>query len=595
MGACANRVRRELSIAHTVGDAVGNRPTDGAGIVRIRGNIGELAGARCRRLLIAGEEGHDLSACADRVGRKLSIAHTVGDAVGNRLSARASIVGRKLSIAHTVGDAVGDRPIDRLGIEGVLVNVDEPGQALVDLLEHRGHGDRSARHREREGAVRVLGDRDLVALAVLDGDGGSLVALVGRGSHGDLIARLGVDRGELDAAVLDAARRLYVRRRCSAAAGGRNINRNCCVVRSAFLDRRAAGSPAYGSGSGRTDRNMLVIKRRNSADVGRCLDVSLNTVRGEGDRHHGIALRSRRAAFLLFDEHIHCVERLCNGMRLPARHYDKIVVGAGNACRSGVAALVCDGNRLADVALSCGNRRRIAAGVAALDHRDRLASARCERSVDRFLEVVVEVDIVLSDRGGLERQADAAEAEGVVVNRHEPILAERADRTSAILMRYIHRSSCRSSASSESNRHREPQINLFALQIDDLSAEVDRRTTSRVFFTEHALHHRRDVDRHLRDDRNAGSRFDTGGLEAGIADVEHRLRYDLKIRLLTLVVCELVEQFLRLILRNGILRGIRHISREVRQIAAVLTNARFASAVGKVIDLLSHSFQFRRT
>ena len=171
MGAGAVVLRGEERGAHTVGDALFDRPVDGRRVVVLGGHVSKAAGLRCLGLALhTPQEGDDLAAGAGIIGAERVGARAVGDTLFHRpedrlgipaverdvlegalgrlrlgaacsapqerdgLSTGADLVRAEGGQGRAVGDLVQDRPVDgRVAPSlGAAVNVGEvPGRAVV--------------------------------------------------------------------------------------------------------------------------------------------------------------------------------------------------------------------------------------------------------------------------------------------------------------------------------------------------------------------------------------------------------------------------------------------------------------------------------
>ena len=172
-------VRAEDVSGVTGDDTLGSGPADSLSVPGTGGHIVEGHGVVHNGLAVHGPQDLD--------------DHAAGQVHG----------GSKLVGGDTVHHAVLDDKVDSLVIPGVGIQIDElvGGALLGNQTEDGSDGDLGSGHLEGILAV-LLGDLDLVALLVNDGDGLQLITLVGLGSDGDFLALGSVLVGQGDGAVL---------------------------------------------------------------------------------------------------------------------------------------------------------------------------------------------------------------------------------------------------------------------------------------------------------------------------------------------------------------------------------------------------------
>ena len=177
----ADAIRTEGRLCQTSDDAGTRRPTDRLGIICALVHIRERHQViHHRGASRAPEEGHDLGA-------------------------GAGLVRCKEAAADTAGDAVLRRPLDRLIVISVIGYVIEEVENAVVL--HEGHLDLhlARRHGECVFPVALVGELQIVAVLIGDGNGFQHIAAVGfhRDRHG--AARRGVLRADRHGAILGLA------------------------------------------------------------------------------------------------------------------------------------------------------------------------------------------------------------------------------------------------------------------------------------------------------------------------------------------------------------------------------------------------------
>ena len=177
----ADAVCAEGRLRQTCDDAGARRPADCLGIICALVHIGKrhqvIYHGGTRR---APEEGHDLSA-------------------------GAGLVRRKQAAANAAGDAVLCRPLDGLEVIGVVGYVIEEVENAVVLHEGRLDLHLARRHGEGVFPIALVGELQIIAVLVGDGNGFQHIAAVGfhRDRHG--AARRGVLRADRHAAVFGLA------------------------------------------------------------------------------------------------------------------------------------------------------------------------------------------------------------------------------------------------------------------------------------------------------------------------------------------------------------------------------------------------------
>lgn len=177
----ADAVRAEGRLRQAGDDAAARRPTDRLGIICALVHIGKrhqvIHHGGTRR---TPEEGHDLGA-------------------------GAGLVRCKEAVTNAAGDAVLCRPLDGLVVIGVIGYVIEEVENAVVL--HEGHLDLhlARRHGECVFPVALVGELQIVAVLIGDGNGFQHIAAVGfhRDRHG--AARRGVLRADRHGAILGLA------------------------------------------------------------------------------------------------------------------------------------------------------------------------------------------------------------------------------------------------------------------------------------------------------------------------------------------------------------------------------------------------------
>ena len=221
LGAGAVVIRTEQAIADPAGDALVRRPCDRVGIVSADLYIAECISSADRRAARRTvQEGDDLSAGAGSVGAELTAARAAGDAVlngpghrfgivgirgdigkavhalgggrsgsppqeGDRLGAGTDAVGGEGGGAGAAGDALVHGPDHGVLIVGACGHVDEGILAGGGRSLERGlHGDLAGGHGEGILAV-LLGQLDLLVLAVQNSEGIQHITLVGIDRQGD--------------------------------------------------------------------------------------------------------------------------------------------------------------------------------------------------------------------------------------------------------------------------------------------------------------------------------------------------------------------------------------------------------------------------
>ena len=245
LGAGAVIARRKECLAHARGHAVHVAPRHR--FIRPFGHIGErqVEPPRARealalRLSAAVEHGRSLRAGADAVcaegrlrqtgddagarrpadclgiicalvhiGKRHQVIHHGGTRrtpeEGHDLGAGAGLVRCKEAVTNAAGDAVLCRPLDGLVVIGVIGYVIEEVENAVVL--HEGHLDLhlARRHGECVFPVALVGELQIVAVLIGDGNGFQHIAAVGfhRDRHG--AARRGVLRADRHGAILGLA------------------------------------------------------------------------------------------------------------------------------------------------------------------------------------------------------------------------------------------------------------------------------------------------------------------------------------------------------------------------------------------------------
>ena len=222
LGSRAVVVGAEQAAADTAGDVVLLRPGDCRRVVSVRGHIGEgRIAADSGAAVGTPQEGDDLRAGAGGVGAEHGVAGALGDALlhgpqhrvivvaaslhvgkghgaglgsgaagsapqeGDGLRAGAGGVGAEHGVAGALGDALLHGPDHGVLIVVASGNVDEGILAGGGRsLEHGLHGDLGIGHGEGILAV-LLGQLDLLVLAVQNGEGIQHIALVGIDRQGD--------------------------------------------------------------------------------------------------------------------------------------------------------------------------------------------------------------------------------------------------------------------------------------------------------------------------------------------------------------------------------------------------------------------------
>lgn len=124
---------------------------------------------------------------------------------GHDLGAGAGLVRCKEAIANAAGDAVLHRPLDGFVVIGVVRHVIEEVENAVVLHKGRLDLDLAAGHGEGVFPVALVGELQIIAVLVGDGNGFQHIAAVGfhRDRHG--AARRGVLRADRHAAVFGLA------------------------------------------------------------------------------------------------------------------------------------------------------------------------------------------------------------------------------------------------------------------------------------------------------------------------------------------------------------------------------------------------------
>lgn len=152
----ADAVRAEGRLRQAGDDAGARRPADRLGIIRT---------------LVYIREGH-------QVVHHGGTRHTPEE--GHDLGAGAGLVRRKEAIADAAGDTILHRPLDGLVVIGVVRHVVEEVQNAVVL--HKGYLDLylAAGHGEGVFPVALVGELQIVAVLVGDGNGFQHIAAVGR-------------------------------------------------------------------------------------------------------------------------------------------------------------------------------------------------------------------------------------------------------------------------------------------------------------------------------------------------------------------------------------------------------------------------------
>lgn len=152
----ADAVRAEGRLRQAGDDAGARRPADRLGIIRT---------------LVYIREGH-------QVVHHGGTRHTPEE--GHDLGAGAGLVRRKEAIADAAGDTILRRPLDGLVVIGVVRHVVEEVQNAVVL--HKGYLDLylAAGHGEGVFPVALVGELQIVAVLVGDGNGFQHIAAVGR-------------------------------------------------------------------------------------------------------------------------------------------------------------------------------------------------------------------------------------------------------------------------------------------------------------------------------------------------------------------------------------------------------------------------------
>ena len=213
LGAGTAIVRSEHPIVNAVGDAVLHGPGHRVCIVAVGEHIAELGLAVDQLANGPEQEGHALAAGAGRVGAELAAAGTGGNALAQRpadsfavvrvlgnichvhsvvhhrrssrtpqesdnLTSGAWLVRSKQAVAHAAGDAVLRRPLDGLEVIGIVRHVIEEVENAVVL--HKGHLDLhlARRHGECVFPIALVGELEIIAVLVGDGNGFQHIAAV---------------------------------------------------------------------------------------------------------------------------------------------------------------------------------------------------------------------------------------------------------------------------------------------------------------------------------------------------------------------------------------------------------------------------------